>query len=253
MKKFLADGSRKGEQKKPDPEQDDAEGEGDTFPHETSCLMIFGGLESYASKRRQKLERREVYEAKPATPTFLKWSRSAITFDHFDHSESILRPSWYPLLVNPIVDTKCLTKVLMDGGSSLNIMYAETLDAMGISRSRIRSTRGPFHDVVPGKLATPLGQIDLPITFGTPSNYRTETLTFEVVEFHGAYHAILGHPCYVKFMAVPNYTYLKLKMSGPNGIITVGTSVQRAYECDMECCELALTIIASEELSASPH
>jgi hypothetical protein len=70
----------------------------------------------------------------------------------------------------------------------------------------------------------PLRQIDLPITFGTPSNYRRETLTFEVVGFHGTYHAILGCPCYAKFMAVPNYTYVKLKIPGPKGVITIGTS-----------------------------
>jgi hypothetical protein len=51
-------------------------------------------------------------------------------------------------------------------------------------------------------------------------------------------------------MVVPNYTYLKLKMSRPNGIITVSTSVQRAYECEVECCELASAIIASEGLPA---
>jgi hypothetical protein len=49
-------------------------------------------------------------------------------------------------------------------------------------------------------------------------------------------------------MAVPNYTYLKLKMSSPHGVIAVGTSFQRAYECKVECCVLALAIIASEEL-----
>ncbi|XP_066316712.1 uncharacterized protein [Miscanthus floridulus] len=75
-----------------------------------------------------------------------------------------------------------------------------------------------------------------------------ETLTFEVVGFHGTYHAILGLPCYAKFMAVPNYTYLKLKMSGPRGVITVDTSFQRAYECEVECCEHATVIIASTEL-----
>ena len=82
----------------------------------------------------------------------------------------------------------------------------------------------PFHGTVLGKQAVPLGQIDLPITFGDPTNYRTETLTLDVVRFHGTYHAILGHPCYAKFMAVPNYTYLKLKMSGP-WVITIGTSL----------------------------
>jgi len=95
-------------------------------------------------------------------------------------------------LVDPIIGTKWLTKVLMDGGSGLNIMYAKMLNAMGIDRVRVQPTRAPFHSVVPRKQAMPLGQIDVPIPFGSPSNYRTETLTFEVVGFHGTYHAILG-------------------------------------------------------------
>ena len=95
---------------------------------------------------------------------------------------------------------------------------------MGIDRARIRPIGVPFHGIVLGKQVVPLGQIDLLVTFGDPTNYRTKTLTFEVVGFHGTYHAILGRPCYAKFMAVLNYTYLKLKMSGPCGVITIGTS-----------------------------
>ena len=95
-------------------------------------------------------------------------------------------------MFDPIIGTKWLTKVLMDGGSSLNIMYAETLDAMGIDQARIRPTGAPFHGIVPRKQAMPLGQFDLLVTFGGPSNYRMETLTFEVVGFHGTDHAILG-------------------------------------------------------------
>jgi hypothetical protein len=56
-----------------------------------------------------------------------------------------------------MVNTKHLTKVLMDGGSNLNIMYAKTLDAMGISRSRVWLTWAPFHGVMLGKQATSLG------------------------------------------------------------------------------------------------
>ena len=51
-------------------------------------------------------------------------------------------------------------------------------------------------------------------------------------------------------MAIPNYTYLKLKMPGPRGVITIGTSFQRAYECEVECCGHASVVIASEELAA---
>jgi hypothetical protein len=76
-----------------------------------------------------------------------------------------------------------------------------------------------------------------------------ETLTFEVVRFHGTYHTILGCPCYAQFMVVPNYTYLKLKMSGMSKIITIGTSLQHAYECDIECYELTAATIASEKLA----
>ena len=111
---------------------------------------------AYDSKRRQKVTHRVVYTTEPATPTFLRWSESAITFDRIDHPESILHPGRYPLMVDPIVGTKWLTKILMDGGSGLNIMYAETFDAMGIDRERIQPARSPFHGVVPGKQAVPL-------------------------------------------------------------------------------------------------
>jgi len=96
----------------------------------------------------------------------------------------------------------------------------------------------------------PLGQIDLPVTFGDRSNYRTETLTFDIVGFPPTFHAILGRPCYTKFMSVPNFTYLKLKMPGPGRVITIGTSFQCTYECEVECCGHAAAIVASGELAA---
>ncbi|XP_066371019.1 uncharacterized protein [Miscanthus floridulus] len=153
-------------------------------------------------------------------------------------------------MVDPIVGTKWLAKVLMDGGSGLNIMYTETLNAMGIDRAHIRPTGAPFHDIMLGKKTVPLGQVDLPITFKGLSNYRVETLTFEVVGFLGTYHSILGQPCYAKFMAIPNYTYLILKMSGPGGVITISTSFQCAYECKGECCDHAVAIVTSREIAA---
>jgi hypothetical protein len=186
--------------------------------------MIFGRPAAYDSKRQQKLACCEVYAAELATPAFLQWLRSTITFDHSDHLDSVPHLGRYPLIVDPIIDKKRLSKVLMDGGSKLNIMYIETLDAMSINRSRIQPTRMLFHGIVPRKLAKSLRQIDLLVTFRDKSNFRTEILTFKVVGFCGTYHAIIGRPCYVKFMAVPNYTYLKLNMSSPHRVITVGTS-----------------------------
>jgi hypothetical protein len=80
----------------------------------------------------------------------------------------------------------------MDGGSGINVIYASTLDDMGIPRSQLRPSTAPFHGVVPRMEALPIGQIYLPLMFGDLQNFRTETLTFEVVGFSGTYHAVLG-------------------------------------------------------------
>jgi hypothetical protein len=116
---------------------------------------------------------------------------------------------------------------------------------------QLRPSTTPFHGVAPGKRVQPLGQIDLPVWFDAPANFRKETLTFEVVGFKGAYHAILGRSCYAKFMAIRNYTYLKMKMPGPNSIITVGSSIEHAFDCDVECVEHAEALALDEALIVS--
>ena len=138
----------------------------------------------------------------------------------------------------------------MDGGSSLNIIYLETLDLLGIERAQLLPSAGGFHGIVPGKKALHVGRIDLPVCFGTAANFRKETLNFEVVVFRGTYHAIIGRPGYAKFMAIPNYTYLKLKMLGPKGVITVSSSYEHAYECDVECVEYGEAVESSTELAS---
>ncbi|XP_066360818.1 uncharacterized protein [Miscanthus floridulus] len=115
----------------------------------------------------------------------------------------------------------CLTKVLMDGSSVLNILYASTLDRMGISRSSLCPSKVPFYRIILGKEAMPLGCIWLNVTFGQLDKFCKKLLTFEVVDFPRVYHALLGRPCFANFMVVPNYTYVKLKMLVPKGVITI--------------------------------
>jgi len=138
----------------------------------------------------------------------------------------------------------------MDGGSSLNIIYLETLDLLSIKRTQLQPSAGGFHGVVPGKNALPVGRIDLLVCFGTAANFRKEILTFEVVGFQGTYHAIIGRSGYAKFMAIPNYTHLKLKMPGPKGVITISSSYEHAYECDVECVEYGEAVENSTELAS---
>jgi hypothetical protein len=225
-------------------------GDGDTggFPAVENVFLIFGGPTVDMSNSQRKWERHEVLAAEKAPPSFLDWSEDAITFSCEDHPNRIPNPGQYPLVVDPVIGNARFSKVLMDGDNSLNILYAHTLRLLGIGLDQLRPSTTSFHGVAPGKCVQPLGQIDLPVWFGTPDNFCKETLTFEVVGFRGAYHAILGRPCYAKFMEVPNYTYLKMKMPGPKGVITVGSSIEHAFDCDVECVEHAEALALDEAL-----
>ena len=71
------------------------------------------------------------------------------------------------------------------------------------------------------------------------SNYRVEHINFYVADFNTAYHAILGRPALAKFMAVPHYTYLVLKMPSPVGVLALRANPSIAYTYETE--SLALT------------
>ena len=108
---------------------------------------------------------------------------------------------------------------------------------------------GSFHGVVPGKRAILLGQMDLPVTFGESSNFQKETLTFEVVGFKGAYLAILGEAMLHEVHGHPELHVPQAEMPGPHGVITIGSTYQRAFKCEVDSCELASAVIASVGLS----
>ena len=208
--------------------------------------MIFADVES---KSRLKVINREVNMVAPAaTTTYPRWSQTAITFDESDHPDRVATPGRQALVVDPVVGGTRLTKVLMDGGSGLNILYAETLKGMGIPMSKLSKSNMSFHGVIPGKKAESLGQIALDVVFGDSRHYRKEKLTFEVVDFQSAYHAILGRPAYARFMARPCYVYLKLKMPGPKGVITVTGNQQKAEECFQKGSKIADAQMAAVEL-----
>ena len=141
------------------------------FPEVHDCFMIYGGQAANASARHRKQERREVCSVKVAAPVYLDWSDKPITFDQADHPDHVPSPGKYPLVVDPVIGDVRLTKVLMDGGSSLNIIYAETLGLLRVDLSSVRAGAAPFHGIIPGTRVQPLGQIDLPVCFGTPSNF----------------------------------------------------------------------------------
>ena len=123
--------------------------------------------------------------------------------------------------MGPTIAGMTVPKVLIDGGVGLNIIFANTLKKIGLDfTSLLISIDVPFYGIVPSKAAMPLGQITFPVTFGTPNSFRTEFIKFEVANFESSYHTIFGRPALAKFMAIPPYPYLLLKMLGPNGVLS---------------------------------
>ena len=99
---------------------------------------------------------------------------------------------------------------------------------MVINPSRVKPTKTTFKGVIPGVEARCTGSITLEVVFGSPDNFRSEELIFDIVPFRSGYHALLGQTAFARFSAVPHYAYLKLKMPRPRGIITVNGNMGRS-------------------------
>ena len=86
------------------------------------------------------------------------WNDTAITFNASDEPQfqTIRAPA--ALVLSPIVDGFWLTKVLMDGGSGLNLIYEETLNKMEIDKSRIEQSGTTFRGIIPSREARCAGK-----------------------------------------------------------------------------------------------
>ncbi|KAK1642782.1 hypothetical protein QYE76_060587 [Lolium multiflorum] len=142
---------------------------------------------------------------------------------------------------------RAFSRVLIDGGSSINILYRDTARKLGIQEAELRPTPTVFHGIVPGHCCQPIGRITLEVMFGKPDHFRTERIEFEVVDLVSPYHALLGRPALTKFMAVPHYGYLKMKLPGPKGVITVAGDYRRSMDCATQSSKMAQTLVIATE------
>jgi hypothetical protein len=133
-------------------------------------------------------------------------------------------------------------KVLVDGGSSINVTFPRTLQALRVTVDDLTELDTPFFDIVLTEGEYPLGHIYMSVTFGTLENCGTEFMRFEVARFDCGYNDIIGRPGLAKFMAIPHYWYMILKMPGPQVIITMCADFQGTAECFRGAIQTALTV-----------
>jgi len=132
--------------------------------------------------------------------------------------------------------------VFVDRGSSIDILFYNSLPALKLIPAQLKPYDAQFWGVLPGQSSVPLGQITLPVQFRTLDHFRTEFVNFVVADFNGTYHTILGRPSLTKFMAVPHYSYLVLKMPTEKGVLTIRSNVYTAYTCEEESFKITEAI-----------
>jgi hypothetical protein len=118
--------------------KDGGDGDAGGFPAVENVFLIFRGPTMDMSNSQRKQERHEVLTAEKAHPSFLDWSEDVITFSREDHPNRIPNSSQYPLVIDPVIGNARFSKVLMDGGGSLNILYVHTLRLLGIGLDQLR-------------------------------------------------------------------------------------------------------------------
>nr|ABA96008.1 retrotransposon protein, putative, Ty3-gypsy subclass [Oryza sativa Japonica Group] len=95
---------------------------------------IFGDSTSYTSKREYKKIEREVCSMSQGATAKMIWSQHKIKFSKADHPKIATTPGRYPIVVEPTIRNIKVARVLIDGESSINLLFASTLDAMRIPR-----------------------------------------------------------------------------------------------------------------------
>ena len=106
----------------------------------------------------------------------MHWSEKPISWSRADHPEVMPSPSSYALVLDATFATERrvarFSRVLIDGGSSINILYCDTLEKLNVKTKQLMPTRTVFHGIVPGLSCAPIGKIKIDVLFGDKSHFR---------------------------------------------------------------------------------
>ena len=130
------------------------------------------------------------YDGKVIDSKYLNWLEHPITFSRDDLWVDIPYPRCFPLVLDPIIQGVYFQKVLIDGGSA-HILFAGSMEELGLKKEDLTPMDSPFWGIVPGKASLPLGQITLPVQFGTAKHFHVDYVNFLITNFNMVYHAIL--------------------------------------------------------------
>ena len=141
---------------------------------------------------------------------------TTITFSDSD-LEGCQHPHDDPLVVRAIVANTTVHRVLVDNGSSTNIIFASAFNNMGIGREKLEPVNTHLSGFS-GEKVLPLGSIQLVLTLGEPPCQATTTARFLIVDAPSAYNMLLGRPSLNAIKAIPSAYHMIIKFPTMHGI-----------------------------------
>ena len=152
-----------------------------------------------------------------------------------DEAKTVHHPHNDSLIVTLVTANQKMDRVLVDSGSSTDIMFLDTFDGMGLNRGDMRCVETWFSGFTGGCVA-PIGVIDLPVTLGEGEHQATKMIEFLVVDAMSAYNVILGRPSLYKFKAVVSIYHHVLKFPCKNGVGTLRDEQRATRSCYEASC-----------------
>ncbi|XP_058106332.1 uncharacterized protein LOC131249544 [Magnolia sinica] len=134
-----------------------------------------------------------------------------------DDAHGIQHPYDDALVVAMTIANEKVFHILVDSGSSANVIYSEAFERMGIDRSRLRPVNTPLHGFVGDKVISE-GAISLPVTAGEGQQQVTLLVNFLVVNVPSVHNVILGRPSLNAMRAVVFTYYLMMKFPAECGV-----------------------------------
>ena len=154
---------------------------------------------------------------------------TTITFSKFD-MEGCQHPHDDPLVIKTIVANKTIHRVLVDNGSSTNIIFTSALDKMGIGREKLEPVNACLCGFL-GERVLPLGSVQLVLTLGDSPCQATTMVRFLIVDAPSAYNMLLGRPSLNAIRVVPSAYHMVIKFLTANGVGMVRENQRIAREC----------------------
>jgi hypothetical protein len=162
----------------------------------------------------------------------MRWSDVDISFGPEDHPDAELSDRNMHFIIKIPIRCHKVAKTLIDSGASLNLMMRKTFIEMSLNLANLTPVHDTFYGIIPRQSSTPIGCIDLEVSYETRENKYREMLTFEVTNFDIIYNCILGRPFLLRFMAVIYTAYATIKMPGPKDIIVLKSNQRDALACE---------------------